>query len=73
MFTEKVIEKQLLTVRETAKILGISERSIYNRIHKGSGRRCRIGWLRFQARPSWHYPLPGGNGRPGRVGETKKV
>ena len=57
---EKVNDK-LLTIREVAKILQISERSIYNRVRKGSERPFpirvkRVGKLiRFAARDVQRY------------------
>ena len=44
---ETKTDKRLLTVRETAQFLGISERSIYNQLGKGAKRRFPVKPLRM--------------------------
>jgi excisionase family DNA binding protein len=47
------MEPIFYTVRETARILGISERTIYNSIHRGSLRKfIRPHW--FGRKPLFH-------------------
>ena len=58
---EKGIEKRLLSVRETARFLGISPRSFYNGIHRKSRNKFpvkpkRIGKLvKFDIRELENY------------------
>ena len=48
------MEQLFFTVRETAKILGISERTIYNLISRGGSKRTFIKPRRFGSKPLFH-------------------